>query len=567
MCKDRQPTEVSVQNHSTKQKRLFRFLCFGLGGVLTGLTLAFPQIGFLEWVSLIPMGVALLDLASDRTVRLRRLYAWGLFFFMSFYLTVFHWFLSMYPLEFAGITKGAAAVVVVFAWVGLSLFQAVAGALTFVLAALLFRQAPSVKFPLLRPFLFGAVWAVYEWTQTLGWWGVPWGRLALGQTRYLVGVQTASLFGSYFVSFLLVSVNFCLALWLSEFLRQPKKLRRERIFRPALVAVCIMLVFQYGAGSILYFSRGNGSEETSELRVAAVQGNISSKWDNDDADRQCREVYGEYTRLAAEAGAQVVVWPETAVTHLIWNSEKSSWYRFCSDLAKDNEIMLLVGAFSAKDSGEYNSIFCFLPDGSLHETVYHKRRLVPFGEFVPFENLIRTLVPPLADLVLSGSELEAGKEASVFKTEVGNLASLICFDSIYDALTYQSVADGAEIFCLSTNDSWFGSSRALYMHAAQAQLRAVESGRWVLRSANTGLTVLIDSHGAITESIPIQEEGFLMGTAEIRSDDTLYMQIGNVFVYLCLGFLCGFLGTEACRRISEARKKRDEKNKIALDKM
>ena len=152
-------------------------------------------------------------------------------------------------------------------------------------------------------------------------------------------------------------------------------------------------------------------------------------------------------------------------------------------------------------------------------------------------SVIETVVPPLADLVLSGADLEEGSEASVVMLEEGTVGSLICFDSIYDGFTRESVLAGAELLCLSTNDSWFGESRALYMHNAQAKLRAVESGRGVLRSANTGLTAFLDEKGRTVEEIPIQEEGVLVADAALSDRMTLYTRIGNVFVYGCIGLL------------------------------
>lgn len=513
----------------------WRLLLLAAGGVLTGLCLVFPAIGFLEWLALIPAGVVMIRLLSDPRVRLRRLYGYGLFFFMSFYLTVFHWFASMYPLEFAGVTKGEAAVVVVFAWLGLSLFQAVAGGLTFVLGGLLFRTELAKRYPLSRPLCFGMIWAVYEWSQNFFWFGVPWGRLPLGQSGYLVGIQTASLFGSYFITFLLVSVNLLLAYILLAVWEGRERPLRERLSKGAILTVSLMLLFQYGAGTALYLREASTEERT--VRVAAVQGNISSKWNDSGAVLKARNIYAKGTRQAALEGAELVVWPETAVTQVIREGKSNGWYEFCSELAEETGTTILVGGFTPATVKEYNSILCFLPDGRLHETVYHKRKLVPFGEFVPLGSVIETLVPPLADLVLSGADLEQGTEANVMTLEWGTVGSLICFDSIYDRFTRDSVLEGAELLCLSTNDSWFGDSRALYMHNAQAKLRAVESGRSILRSANTGLTGLLDERGRTVEEIPIKEEGVLVAEATLSDDMTLYTRIGNLFVYVSIGLL------------------------------
>ncbi len=523
-------------------KKRYCFLLLAAGGLLTGLTLVCPTVGFLEWLTLVPVGIFLLDCATDPTLRLRRLYGYGLFFFLSFYLVVFHWFVNLYPLDFIdGMTKGAALAVVLVAWLGLSLLQALMGGLLFVALGAVFRSRLARRIPFLRPFLGAGAWAVYEWTQTLGWWGVPWGRLPLGQAKYLIGLQTASWFGSYFVTFLLVAVNFCLAYLACGLLAKDKETHMP-LLKKTCTAVAIMLVFQYGAGTVIWLT--GAGDEAKTVRVAVVQGNISSheKWSASSIKRT-RQVYRDYTIKAAEEGARIVVWPETSLPYVI--EEDNAIGAFVSDLAVDANTTILVGAFTECEKGEYNSIICFTPDGKMLETVYSKRRLVPFGEFVPLRGLIETLIPPLAELVMSEGDVLWGEGAEIFELEEGAVGSLICFDSIYEGLTRESVSEGAELICLSTNDSWFTDSVALYMHNAQAQLRAIESGRYVARAANTGISAVISHRGEVLRELAPLVDGVLTEDVAMRSNTTLYTAIGNLFVYLWLAALATIVGTEA----------------------
>lgn len=535
---DRKITAISsvVQ---TKPRRFLLLLCSAL---LTGLTLVFPSVGFLEWITLIPLCLFLLEYAADRTVRLRALYGYGLFFFWSFYLVVFHWFVNLYPLDFIdGMTRGGALAVVLVAWLGLSLLQALMGALCFVVSGLLLRIPFLSRARWSKPILLAGIWTVYEWTQTLGWWGVPWGRLPIGQSQYLVGLQTASWFGSYFVTFLLVLVNACLALALLALLN-----RNQRCLRVCCLAAIGVLIFQYGAGTLLWLTAPT-SERT--VRVAAVQGNISSheKWEVDSLSRTW-DVYRDYTLKAAKEGAEIVVWPETALPY-----EVDADTTYLVELAREARVTILVGAFTndGVSENDYNSIVCFLPDGSMHETVYSKRRLVPFGEFVPMSELIETLIPPLAELVMSSGSVEWGKGAQVFALESGHVGSLICFDSIYEELSRESALEGAELICLSTNDSWFTDSAALYMHNAQAQLRAIETRRQIVRSANTGISTVITERGEVVAELEPLVEGMLVEDVELHTQTTLYTRIGNFFVYLWIVILAALMGAGATVRIRE----------------
>ena len=517
------------------EKKWVRFLLLSVSAVLTGLTLTFPALGFLEWLTLIPLGLFLLDYAMRSQVRLRALYGYGLFFFYCYYLVVFHWFVNLYPLDFIeGMTHGAALAVVLVSWFGLSFLQALMGGVTFIAMGLLFRTPLARKYPILRPFLAAAVFGVYEWSQTLGWWGVPWGRLPLGQTSFPVGLQIASWFGPYAVTFILVAVNLCLAQGVILCLRRYEVPLKDSL-RPICISVAAMLLFQYGAGTGLWLTH---KEEGEPLRVAAIQGNISSneKW-SFHSTKRTHEVYRKYTLLAAEEGAELVVWPETALPYSV--REGNSSYRYVSELAKEAGVTILVGAFKESEDplGEYNAIFCFLPDGSCREEFYAKRRLVPFGEFVPMRGLIETVIPPLADLVMSGEDVLWGEGASLFEIEEGRIGSLICFDSIYEELTRESAKAGAELICLSTNDSWFTDSVALYMHNGQAQLRAIESGRYVVRAANTGISTVISSRGQVLEKKEPLVEGMVVRDVYLSDTQTLYTRIGNLLVYLWLVLL------------------------------
>ena len=524
-------------------RRYKRFLLLGISGLLTGLTVAFPKIGLLQWLTLIPATLFLLECGADKKIRLSAMYGYGLYFFMSFYIVVFHWFVNLYPLEFIdGMTNGGALCVVLFASVGLSLFQALQGGLAFVLIACLFRFGLAEKYKLLRPFSIAAVWAVYEWTQTIGWWGVPWGRLAVGQSELIVGLQTASLFGSYIISFAIVAVNSLFSYGLIAFFAKNDEVRTARIRLSAALCGGILL-FQYGVGLIIWFASAPNTEDR-EITVAAIQGNIPSgeKWESD-TEAKTLEVYRRYTLLAAKEGAELVVFPETALPWTVKEGNKR--YKYLSLLAVEAQVTILAGVFTEDgDGGEYNSIVCFTPDGEMSDTVYNKRHLVPFGEFVPFGGLIEVLVPPLAELVMSGDDVIRGEGANVFELEAGRVGSIICFDSIYEELTLDSVREGAQLICLSTNDSWFTDSAALYMHNAQAQIRAIECGRYISRAANTGISTAITNRGEVVESLEPLVDGMVVQKMYLRDSRTLYSYIGNLFVYIGIIFLAaiGIIG-------------------------
>lgn len=505
-----------------KSRPRLAWLCFYLSAAVTGLTLVFPQIGFLEWISMIPMLVIVFSQFDDSEMSAKQCYWRGFWAVYTYYFVIYHWFVNLYPLDFVGLDNGASVVVVLAGWLGLSLLQALPGGLVFLGFQRLCRGDFIKKHPVLKLLAFACLWILFEWSSTLTWAGVPWGRLYMGQCEYLPMLQSASLFGSYVISLLILVVNGLVA-----------------------YAVCYrckeLLCYGLSAGLIvgnLSFGliRTKSDFQTENTVCAAVaQGNISSheKWEDSTTFRMM-DVYEDLTQKAAADGAELVIWPETTITVALNRSRAMK--NFVTRVAKENQITLIVGALYEDETGEYNSLFLIESDGTISEQRYNKRHLVPFGEYVPLRKLVSVLIPPLAELSALELELTPGEDSALLETAWGKVGSMICFDSIYEMLGIQSVRDGAELMVISSNDSWFKDSKAIYQHQIQAQFRAIEQGKYLLRSANTGISTILTPTGEILSRIDPLVEGYLVEQVSIRTRDTLYSVIGNTLVYLCGGF-------------------------------
>ena len=514
-------------------------------GLLSALPLIFTSLGFLQWVAFIPAAIALILSADTPSMRLRGLYGRGLLFFWAYYAVTFHWFFYMYPLDFAGLNNAASMVVVLVACFGLSFLQAAWSGIAFVLFGVAARTEMVKKHRFLLPFIGAAVWVIAEWWQTKGWWGVPWGRIALGQIDVPIFVRSASLFGSYFITFTIIAVNFCLAY---AILSKP--------FKNIAIATAVgIFSFNLLLGVVV---TATYRDEGQLVRVAAAQGNISSsdKWDSDSLDKTL-SAYRELTKKAAEEGADIIVWPETALPYVLFERENLTEYVLT--LAVENDITIIVSAFTENVGVDNlsNSMIEVRPDGSFGEKIYSKQRLVPFGEFVPMREVVMFLIPPLANVGMLEDDLLAGSESTVLETDVGNVGCGVCFDSIYENIALGAVRNGAEIIAISTNDSWFSDSAALYMHNAQSRLRAIETGRYLVRSANTGVSSIIDPMGNVKEELGALERGVVVSDIYMRDNTTLYTVIGNALVYACISALSAVFIVDIVKGIKE-RKRADE---------
>ena len=268
------------------------------GAIVTALILVFPILGILQWVSMIPIFMGVYRLFENRSMSGKRAYLYGFLTVYAYYFILYHWFVNLYPLDFVGLEPGAAAGVVAIAWLGLPLLQAIPGGLIFVFYRLIGKTEIFKRCAVLRPLAFSALWVIFEWSSTLHWTGVPWGRLALGQIKLLPMLQSASLFGSYFVSFLILLVNGFLAY--SVVFAEKKRI--------CALAACGVLVANFAFGVV---AQRIPAKEENPLRAAVLQPNIGSqeKWSK--SELLTMERCEEFTRKASEEGAELVILPET----------------------------------------------------------------------------------------------------------------------------------------------------------------------------------------------------------------------------------------------------------------
>lgn len=499
-----------------------------LGGMLTALPIVFPKLFIIGIVSF-ALPVYIEYTANDKQLTKRRTYLRGLGFFMGFGVVIFSWFRAMYPLEFTGLSKGAAVAVVCAGWFGLSFLQALFWGLMFQVNGVIAKRTNARSHPCLYCLIFTCLYVVFEWMSTKTWAAVPWGRLAVGQTEFLPMIQISSVFGGYAVSFILVFFGSALGVGIAEY----RKNRSRTALRPLALAAAILAVnLAFGMCRAILYEVPENSEK---ITVAAVQGNISSheKWTSDSFENTKTE-YRALTLAAASEGAVLAVYPETPITYNMEGDKGYSVRNYYESVARESDCTVITGAFTKnEDYVSENSVVAVSPEKGVLPEKYVKRHLVPFGEYVPLRGLVSVIFPPLSNIAMLSNDLAEGSEATLLETEYGKVAPLICFDSIYENLALDSVRAGGELITLSTNDSWFLDSAAVWEHNRHAVLRGVECGRYVVRAANTGVSSIISPIGEILETLPPLESGYITADVYMIEEKTVYTVIGNTFVALC----------------------------------
>lgn len=498
-----------------EQKRYFKYALAALSALAAFLPMIVPQLFLLTWVALVPLLLAVM--AGDKGFFLP--FKLFLVYGLVYYLCLYTWFYSLHPLSWQGVDDAKSIMIITLLWLAISVAQAIQCSVNGIFYKILnpkgIFKAISIPF----------IWIIIEWLQELGIWGMPWGRLAVSQNMFLLGIQSVSLLGSLFLSWLIVAANAFLAYGI---------LQGDFLKKAALIAAGIFLSnAAFGAVRLAVLS---GRKYEQSVKAAAIQGNLPSyeKWRNE--GRDAFDIFMDLSEQAAAEGAKVILWPETAVP--VYIAEGNYYDNAYRQFAEEHGVYLIVGGFIKSDEDSYSALVMYAPDGSGGiEGAYRKRHLVPFGEFVPYRDIVVKIFPFLNDFTMLGTDLSHSKESIVFESEYGKMSGLICFDSIFSELAFEDIKNGSELILIGTNDSYYDKFANPFQHNAHAVLRAVEFDRFVLRAANTGLSTIISPTGRVEESSQMRTECFISGNISFSGGRTLYSYMGNAIVYLSIGYL------------------------------
>jgi apolipoprotein N-acyltransferase len=395
-----------------------------------------------------------------------------------------------------------------------------------------------------------ALWVALEYARSHLLSGVGWNLLAYSQAPQPHFIQFADLTGAWGVSFVIVLANVALAemadavAWARGKREADRRAFQRATGHVAWATAALLILTGYGLWRL------GRADAALPVRVAVVQGNIpqEEKWDETQREPILSR-YDALTRAAAQAGPDLIVWPETSVPGYLGLDEPLT--RRIAEVAGSSGAPLLVGAPHGRLEGVNWKLRngAALVDAAGVSRWHDKLHLVPYGEFIPFERMfpwLRELLPPIGDFV-------PGTEDTVFRLPVTGyrlpdashpalaFSVLVCFEDLFPELSRRFVLEGAQLLLVITNDAWFGPTAAAYQHAQASTLRAVELRVPVVRAANTGWSGCIDAAGRWLGSVRDEQgkELFVAGThtCEVApgAAESLYLYWGDWFALLCVG--------------------------------
>jgi apolipoprotein N-acyltransferase len=445
----------------------------------------------------------------------RRAAALGFAFGMGLFLAGISWiYISLHDVGAMPVPLAALATALACAF--LALFPALAGYLQ-----AQFRVAAGVRQWLLIP----ALWTLIEWLRDWLFTGFPW--LSIGYTQAdspLAGF--APLAGVFGLSWL---VWLCAGLLLA--------LARAGTRAAALAGLVILFAAGYGLRQIEW-TQAQGAPIT----VSLLQGNIAQdlKWD----EARFASTLGLYRRMASESTARLTILPETAIPRFLDRLDPG----FLPELAgaaRERGADLIIGLPVREASGRYyNSVISL---GAAPIQRYDKIHLFPFGDFIPegFGWILSVLNIPLSNFSHGSADQAplalAGQQIAVN----------ICYEDAFGEEIIRALPR-ATLLVNASNFAWFGDSLAPHQHLQMAQLRALETGRFMLRATNTGMTAIVDHRGKVTAALPPFTQGSLNGTAQGRSGATPYVRWGNAPVITLALLACGLAALRRKRTATPA---------------
>ena len=361
--------------------------------------------------------------------------------------------------------------------------------------------------------LLPALWLLFEWIR--GWFltGMPWLHLGYAQSFPPLSGY-AAIFGVYGVSFISLIIT---ALILFSLQTEKTSSRNKAI-------ISILLVVAMGGGlSMIEWTE----KKVKTFSVSLVQGNAEqiTKWDADKI-RLRMDIYANLSRKHWDS--DVVLWPENAMT-IFYHEIYDDYLLPLAKEAKASNTDLIVGLPYLEQGTKryYSSMVSFAAADSPmngYTGIFHKVHLVPFGEYVPLANLIRGLVG-FFDLPMSG--FSQGPETQDLLTMRGEpLATSICYEDSFGEELIRQLPE-ATLLMNGSNNAWYGDSLAPHQHLQIAQMRAIETGRMLIRATTNGITAFIDYRGRIVARAPQFEPAVLTHTAQPRTGATPYVRWGN----------------------------------------
>ncbi|HIK07698.1 MAG TPA: apolipoprotein N-acyltransferase [Trichormus sp. M33_DOE_039] len=534
---------MKLKVKSKRAKEIFPFVLYLLlalgSGVAMGLTVAPVGAWFLAWVALAPLWVIVVEKSQNFAGKSSKLsllpftfyllpFLWGI----AYHGVALFWITGIHPMDWLGVPWWPSLAITVFCWSFISLWGGIflvlwAGAIAYL----------NLHTSIIRVLVGTALWCGLEslWSAGPLWWS----SLAYTQSPHnLIILHLGQLSGPNTVTAAIVAVNGLIAeAWINyqQARNQSKKSHNgdqniSFYYTPTplryLAIATGLLITLHLIGWSLY-THPIAQPPTAAFKVGIIQGNIPNKIKllPEGVQRAIRGYTEGYLTLANQ-GVDAVLTPEGAMPFFDRNLVDTPLVA----AIKDKSVIAWVGAFGSKGRSYTNSLFTVNNQGELTSR-YDKSKLVPLGEYIPFEEILGALIQRLSPL---DEHQVHGASNQIFDTPFGRAIVGICYESAFPEVFRRQAAAGGEFILSSSNDAHYSAAMP-FQHHAQDIMRAIETDRWSARATNTGYSAFVNPHGKTLWISGYNTYETHAETIYKRQTQTLYVRWGDWLTPLLLG--------------------------------
>ena len=499
---------ASLRSSFSMHRGLWIALVSGIG---MGLAPAPANLWGLAWVALVPLWI----LAIDQARSPRQAIAYGLAWGVGYHGLALSWVRGLHPLTWMGVPWLASIAITLFCWVFITLWGAAIAALWAGGMNWLFQPFQSTKpaaSSLLRILVGTALWCGLEtlWSQGFLYWT----SLSFTQSPHNLAIlHLGQLSGAQVVTAAIVSVNGAFAaVWLDR----KNKSRLTNYLLP--LSYCLLL---HGIGFALY-SQPIANLPSTALKVGIIQGNVPTRIKLfGQGERLALQHYQQgYEKLAAE-GVEAVLTPEGSFPWL-WVGQPSQAKNSLYQAILARGVTAWIGTVGMRQDQVTQTLYTIAGTGEVVSR-YDKVKLVPLGEYVPFESVLGSVINRLSPV---GSSMLGGRSDQVFDTPFGRAIVGICYESAFPQLFRDQAARGGQFILTASNNDPYNATM-MAQHHAQDVMRSIETDRWAVRATNTGFSGIVSPHGNTEWLSGFRTYETHAHTIYRRQTQTLYVRWGD----------------------------------------
>lgn len=485
-----------------------------LCGALLGLSAPGFNLWFLAWFMLAPLFVLILRQVSPLMAGMVT-FCFGLFYHIVYY----SWFAGLHPLAWMGLNDIQSVLLSGFVIVALAAYSSIFYVVFAVIAYYILKLQWG------KTILIALVWVlITDIIASYGVFAFNWAMIQYSQYQVLPVIQIAAIIGGRGLEFVIIMANIALALLINQYkFKRENESLSDNLLKLYIVNLCVVIVVIITI-TIYGVLKTPETNTKNEINISVAQASFPVEYFRSPRLSKITQ-YREYKNLINQCTPGLIILPEGAIATDLKRDYNAPLFSALKTLAYQKQSSFIIGGFGHLPEGETNAVVAINKNLPPMEDVpvYHKRHLVPYGEYTPFRDIMPEPLEKFAS-ISSTKDFQKGKTASILETDYGKAGVLICYETIFPGMAKELVRNGAGILVNTSNLGWFHNSIVDQQFIAMCVLRAIENDRYFIVAINNGTSVIISPQGKIIARTNKSQKDTINAKIEPKKNLTFYTQ-------------------------------------------